>query len=178
MIVMPLLLVESFTRHRPRVCEFICTLDFNIPASYWFGDSFWLRQTIEWTVSELVEIGRRWPRLINFLTPLRNALRECRNVENGLLLLDFLYQTSTIDGMVAVARQPFDPTTMLREFVSKHISLGDEESARIISRLIDLGANIDQELLDSLAKNDPSRTVSLQTIQNHLYQDIKEPEKN
>jgi hypothetical protein len=80
--------------------------------------------------------------------------------------------------MVAVARQPFDPTTMLREFVSKHISLGDEDSARIISRLIDLGANIDQELLDSLAKNDPSRTVSLQTIQNHLYQDIKEPEKN
>lgn len=176
-IVMPLLLVESFSRHRPEVCEFLCTLGFNIPTNYWYGDSCWLNQTIEWTVPELVDFVRRRPRLINFLTPQRYPLNECRNVEHGLMLLDFLCQANTIDKARAVARQPFEPTTMLREFVDKRINLGDEDSARIISRLVELGANLDEGLIARLAETDPSRTASIQTIKDYLSLDIKEPEE-
>jgi hypothetical protein len=170
-VAMQLLLMKSFRLHRLEICNFLCSWDFIMITNYCYGDSFWLLPTMKWSVEELVDLVKHRPHVINFLTPQRKVLSDCEDVERGLMLLDFLQQCENINEAVFFRKHRLDPTKMLAHFVKHNISLDDKDMASIITHLIDLGANVNEEIIGETNYYHPSHVLSLRALNSALSQD-------
>ena len=163
-VAMRLLLEYGLKLHRKEICYYLCSWDFIALTNYSYGDKFWLSSTMDWTVPELVELVSRRPHAINFLTPQTFVLSGLDNAERGLMLLEFLHQSTFNSGAVLFRKRPFEPTKMLRHFVVNNVAMADADMAKIITRLIEVGAVVNQFLLNDLMAFHPNYELSIQAV--------------
>lgn len=127
-------------------------------------------------LQELKAIASSHPDKVFDLVPFDSDLRNSENAQEALTLIDFIEHCRYINGILA-QMQMYQPSSLLREIIQNR-SLGDDEMVRVLERLFNLGANIDQLTLRDLREAHPDYDLSIGFLTDVIETtDIKEPEK-
>jgi hypothetical protein len=169
------LLLDGLNGHHPEVCDVLLSQNFQLaPFAYGaFCHTFWISEgPFHWTLDELVHIVTRHPRLIGMIEP--ESWRHCLTTERCLLMIDFLRHLTTVDEEVANAHRT-QPNYLMERIIG-NLHIGGEGMVRIMARLVDMGAALNDDFIDLLRWLAPSHFRAIQFLRDVAdTAHIKEP---
>jgi hypothetical protein len=157
--------------HQPEICEYLLGIAFQIDG---YSTCFWAREPFPWTIEELVELVRRHPRFAAFTAPRRGSMAAARSLEAATRMLDFAEQLQAFDNgfLGSVLNQP----TALLEGLVENQRLPEEAMIVLFSRLFQLGAVVDNGIINLFALNHPNhQDAQIALMAATQETDIKEP---
>jgi hypothetical protein len=170
------LLLDALARHQPEICDVLLSQDFDathLANALYFPYTFWIeRQLFRWTIEELVALVVRHPKLIGIIEP--DSWEQCTDVERCLLMLNIMPHMKHVDQEIARRRRAHPENILRRLMHNDH--LADEDMILVLTRLFQMGAPLNEEIIDDFYDAKPEYAETLQFLRDSLSSlDIKDP---
>lgn len=166
--------------HQPAICHFLMAVDWPILVVDGWDSDFWNQTPFLWTVEELVDLARRFPRFAGFIAPKWDQTGTAPSLEAASRMVDFVEQLQGENVKANLGSpQPRPllegenhPTELLAGMMLNEV-LSDAEMAALFARLLGLGAEPSKEGIRQFATNYPNHEAAYRILLDEP--DIKEP---
>jgi hypothetical protein len=159
------LLQRAAARHRFEICDYLLSQDFNIDSFFAVFGRVPRKETLATfrpDILQLKELARRHPQRIWEMAPQPGWLLHLSDTQLIIFLLDFIHYCRSISPSFFCL--PYFQPSALLQLVLRNKSLIDADMTTVITRLVDIGARVNEEIRVAFRKERPNHLQSLRTL--------------